>query len=148
MWFQAHFMPLGAACCLCHTFTKTEEKPWQMGEIKQRKTQFIQRVEHDIYLLYPLNLSFWTEVLHKLFVTLQMFFLPLNQNASSDTASSECSTETPVLCQQGHAGPMIIILQCLSDDITQTIYPFIWSMNRLYRGGHPLCPWFNGNISW
>lgn len=54
----------------------------------------------------------------------------------------------PLLCQEGRAGPTIIILKRLSNGITQTIYPFIWSARRLYRGGRPLCPWFNGNVSW
>lgn len=39
---------------------------------------------------------------------------------------------------------MIIILQCLSTIITQTIYPSIWSVKRLQGGGRPPCPCFNG----
>lgn len=53
-------MPLGAVCGLCNTFTKTVsttiEKPDKTGEMKQRKAQFIQRVEHELFLFYPLNL--------------------------------------------------------------------------------------------
>lgn len=43
---------------------------------------------------------------------------------------------------------MIIILQCLSKSITQTIYPSTWSVKRLQGGGRPPCPCFNGSVRW
>lgn len=47
-----------------------------MGEIKQRKTQFIQRVQHDtLFALSSELVVIWAAVLHKLFVASQMFFL-------------------------------------------------------------------------